>query len=273
MPHGRGPSPARPVVRHEAHPERRPGLVHPVRIPCPQCGGEVTVREAEGFPACSFCGSSLILDLTGVHSHFLYRPRVGATEVLPLIRRWADQYGQAVPAGSVSPRLVYYPFWRYVREGPRRLVPAWSTLEDAWGALSPPDAEQLFFDPAFLRGAEVIEPTIPDAAARQRAFGGGESRAGDLVRLPVYETMIRVGQREVRVAVEACSGIVVCAGEWVSDGGGIGRRRTGWLLGGGLLMLGAALAIRPWGIAALAVGILGILWYGVLVGAGRGRRA
>jgi len=245
-----------------------------VRIPCPQCGGEVTIREAEGFPACSFCGSSLILDLTGVHSHFLYRPRVGASEVLPLIRRWADQHGQAVPAGFVSPRLVYYPFWRYVREGPRRLVPAWSTLEEAWGALSPPDAEQLFFDPAFLRGAEVIEPTIPEAAARQRAFGEAEIPAGDLVRLPVYETSIRLGQREVLVAVEACSGTVVSPEEWSPERGGTGRVwRVGWLWGGGFLMLLAAVAIRPWAMAALAVGILAFLLHRISAGEERGGSA
>ncbi len=231
-----------------------------MKIPCPQCGGEVPLRGAESLLACPFCGTSLILDLTGAHPHFLYRPRLDAPEVLPLVRRWADRLGQTVPAGSISPRLTYYPFWRYVREGPRRLVPAWSTLEETWGTLSPPDAEQLFFDPSLVRGADLIEPTVPEVAARQRAFNGTETAAGDLIRLPVYETAIRLGQHEVRVAVEACSGTVVGAGAWSPDRSGIGPlRQMGWLLGGGLLMFTAAVAIRPWAAAALVVGILAVV--------------
>ena len=231
-----------------------------MKIPCPQCGGDVPLRGPENLPACPFCGTTFILDLTGVHPHFLYRPRLDPADILPLVRRWADRLGHHAPAQPASPRLVYYPFWRYVREGPRRLVPAWATLEEAWAILAPPDAEQLFFDPSLVRKADLVEPTVPEAAARRRAFGGTETPAGDLVRLPVYEMPIRLGQRELLVVVEACSGTVVRPGGWGPDRGGTGTAwRTGWMLGGGVLMLVAAVAIRPWAGAGLAVGILAFL--------------
>lgn len=245
-----------------------------MRIPCPQCGGEVHLREAAGFPVCPFCGVGLALDRTGVRPHVLYLPRVAPAEVLPLLRRWADRRGAALPLGSPPPRLTYYPFWRYALEGPRRLVPAWSTVNAAWDALRLPDAEQVFFDASHIAGAAVVEPTVPEAAARARVFGGAPAEPGDLVHLPVYETAIRARGVRQPIAIEACAGTVVCSAAALPRGANGGRaRRAGWLAAGGLLMLVAALAIRPLGIAAFAVAALAVLLWAALAGAGRGRGA
>ncbi len=239
-----------------------------MRIPCPQCGGDVRLREAEGFPTCPFCGAGLVLDRTGVHPHFLYRPRIAPAQVLPLLRRWADRWAPNASLGAVTPRLTYYPFWRYARQGPRRLVPAWLTLESAWSELGLPDAEQVFFDPSHVQGATVVEPMVPEAAARVRVFGDTEAKEGDLVSLPVYEAAIRFGGVQQGVAVEACSGTVIYSGNAAPQ-----RARTagavGLLAGGGLAMFAAAAAIRPLGFAVLVVAALAGLLYAVLVEEGR----
>jgi hypothetical protein len=167
--------------------------------------------------------------------------------------------------------LTYYPFWRYAREGPRRLVPAWPTLETQWAELRLPEAEQVSFDAAHVQGVGVVEPTVPEASAR--ASGGGEHAGpeGDLVHLPVYEATMGLGATRFRVAVEACSGTVVCAGAPGAEGGGaVAVRRTAWMVGGGLAILAAAMAIRPFGMAAIVAAALAALLYGVLASEARG---
>ena len=229
------------------------------------------LRDPEGFPACPFCGAGLVLDRTGVRPHVLYRPRVTPAEVLPLLRRWAERRGMSASPGPEPPRLVYYPFWRYAREGPRRLVPAWSTLEAQWAALRLPDAEQVSFDAAHVQGAVVVEPTVPEAAARAGRGGEGSAPEGDLVHLPVYETTVRLRGARLPVAVEACSGTVVCGGAPGSEGTRTAAiRRIAWMTGGGLTILGVGAAIRPFGVAAIASAILAALLYGVLASEGRG---
>jgi hypothetical protein len=243
-----------------------------VKIPCPQCGGEVQLRDAEGFPTCPFCAAALTLDRTGVRPHYLYRPRIDSAEVLPLLRRWSDRHHVPSPTGPVSPRLVYYPFWRYAREGPRRLVPAWATLETAWEGLRPPDGEQAFFDASQVRGVEVVEPSVPEAAARIRALGEAAGREGDLVHLPVYETTVRVGAARLPVGIDACSGTVVWA-KTVPQAAAGAAHRTVWMMGGGLLMLAAAVAIRPLEIALPVLAGLAVFLYIILVGDRRGSGA
>ncbi len=241
-----------------------------MRVPCPQCGGEVQLRDSEGFPACPFCGAGLVLDRTGVRPHVLYRPRVTQGQVLPLLRRWAEQRGLSASPGADPPRLVYYPFWRYAREGPRRLVPAWSTLETQWTELRLPEAEQVSFDAAHVQGAVVVEPTVPEAAARARGGGDESAPKGDLVHLPAYEATIRLGSTRLPVAVEACSGTVVCAAAPGAEGvTAAGIRRAAWSAGGGLAIVGVGMAIRPFALAAIVAAGLAVLLYGVLASEGR----
>lgn len=241
-----------------------------MRIPCPQCGGEVPLRDAEGFPTCPFCGAGLVLDRSGVRAHFLYRPRITADRVLPLLRRWADRRVLSLPGGIGSLSLAYYPFWRYAREGPRRLVPAWSTLEPAWDRFPLPDAEQQFFDAAQAADAEVIEPSVPEAAARMRAQGEAAGEKGDLVHLPVYRATVRVGGVEATLWVDACSGTVLASEQALpalGDGSAAGRRA--WMAGGGVAMVMVAMAVPSLALAACAVAVLSLAVYLGLAGTRR----
>lgn len=236
-----------------------------MRIPCPQCGGEVQLRDPEGFPVCPFCGAGLVLDRTGVRPHVLYRPRVTPAQVLSVVRRWAERRGLSASPIAEPSRLVYYPFWRYAREGPRRLVPAWSTVETQWAELRLPEAEQVSFDAAHVQGAVVVEPTVPEAAARARVGGEGSAGEGDLVHVPAYEATMRLGSTRLPVAVEACSGTVVCAAAPGAEGGRAAAfRRATWMASAGLAIVGAGMLIRPFAIAATASAGLAVLLYGVL---------
>jgi hypothetical protein len=241
-----------------------------VRIPCPQCGGEVPLRDAEGFPTCPFCGAGLVLDRSGVRVHFLYRPRIAADRVLPLLRRWADRHILRAPGDAGSFPLAYYPFWRYAREGPRGLVPAWSTLDPVWDRFRLPDAEQLFFDSTQAAGAEVIEPTVPEAAARVRVLGEGAGEKGDLVHLPVYRATVRVGGAEATLWVDACSGSVLAPEHALpAVGSGSAAGRLAWVAGGGVTMVLVAMVIPSLALAAGAVAVLSLAVYVGLSGVRR----
>ena len=124
----------------------RPWLVK-VGVACPQCGGEIQLQETTGFLGCPFCGASLVLDLTGVRLHMLYRPRHGPADIPPLLRLWCDAQGVPAPSDISTPHLVYQPFWRFASQGRPRLFPAWPALEARWTDLPTPDAEQVIFDP------------------------------------------------------------------------------------------------------------------------------
>lgn len=234
-----------------------------MRIPCPQCGGEIRLREAGGFPVCPFCGAGLVLDVTGVRPHLLYRPRHVLTDVAPLLRRWCDRQGLPAPSILSPPRLTYLPFWRYVQAGPRRLVPAWPTVEDRWGDVEIPEAEQVFYDPVLVEGAEVVESSVPEAAARPRLPAGEGAGSGELVHLPFFEVAMRIGTSRLAVSVEACSGRVYAspmpASVLARRESGAGRLVTMGLGFAG--MLAEAALLPPGWLAALAVVATALITY------------
>jgi len=181
-----------------------------VKLACPQCGAEVVAQEAAGVVRCAFCGSSLTLDLDGARLHYLYRPRQDVSALGALVQRWRETAG--LPAGTERsvPRLIYRPFWRYTPRGAPHLVPAWPTVDPRWDAPQHPEGEQVLFDPEALRTAEVIEATLVEGAARERASSGQASAAtvGTLVHLPFYDLELRLGETVVQISVDACSGHV-----------------------------------------------------------------
>jgi len=181
-----------------------------VKLPCPQCGGEIQLQETAGFLGCPFCGASLVLDLTGVRLHMLCRPRHGPADVPPLLRRWCDAQGLPAPSGITTPHLVYQPFWRFASQGRPRLFPAWPALEACWTDPPTPDAEQVIFDPSIVGTARLVEPTVTEVAARNRLYGEGaaSAAAGNLVHVPFYEVQATIGTGQLAVSVEACSGRV-----------------------------------------------------------------
>lgn len=242
-----------------------------MRVPCPQCGGQVELLEAAGFPACPYCGAGLVLDLGGVRPHFLYLPRVATDRLRPLVRRWAAREGYPRPGLLESARLVYHPFWRFAHRGRLRLVPAWPTLEAHWSDLSPPDAEQIFFAPERVAGADVVEPSVPEAAARRQAPDEAADRGGDLVHLPVFLVTVRLGDASVPLAVDACAGRVIAGWPALAAGarpdGNECARRLG--LGGAAMLVQAA--VLPAVLALPALAITGVWVYRRLLGAGSGR--
>ena len=217
-----------------------------MKFPCPQCGGEILLQEAGGFPVCPFCAAGLVLDLGGVRPHLLYRPRHASADLLPLLRRWCDRQGLPAPSIASAPRLVYYPFWRYVSAGPPRLIPAWSTLKPRWTDLKIPEAEQAFFDPALVKGAEVVEATVPEAAARERAGAESGAKPGELLHVPFFEVGMKAGAATVPASVEACSGqVYVDALPRTAAAAGAGPAVT-LVLGALVMVAEAALLPRAW---------------------------
>ena len=217
-----------------------------MKFPCPQCGGEILLQETGGFPVCPFCAAGLVLDLGGVRPHLLYRPRHASADLLPLLRRWCDRQGLPAPSIASAPRLLYYPFWRYLSAGPPRLIPAWSTLKPRWTDLKIPEAEQTFFDPALVEKAELVEATVPEAAARERAGAESGAKPGDLLHVPFFEVGIKLGAAILPASVEACSGqVYLDALPRIAAAAGAGPGVT-LVLGALLMVVEAVLLPRAW---------------------------
>lgn len=240
-----------------------------MKIPCPQCGGEVQLRETTGFAGCPFCGTSLVLDLTGVRPHMLYRPRHGPADVAPLLRRWCDAQGLPAPSGVTSPRVVYQPFWRFASQGRPRLAPAWPALEACWTDVPIPDAEQVIYDPSIVGGALVVEPTVAEAAARQRLQAGEGVKPGELVHVPFFEVAMWIGTSRLAVSVEACSGRVYASAMPESllarRARGVGQLVT-MGLGFGLMLAEAALLPPAWLAAPVVVATAFVTYWVMLAG-------
>lgn len=240
-----------------------------MKIPCPQCGGEVQLQEATGFPRCPFCGTSLALDLTGVRPHMLYRPRHGPAEVLPWLRRWCDALGLPAPSALSPPRLAYRPFWRFATQGRPRLVPAWPALEVCWADVPVPEGEQVIYDPSIVGAARLVEQSVAEASARSRAFGASAATvpAGDLVHVPFYEVQGTVGTGRLAVSLEACSGRVYPE-RMPAGANAVAARRAGGgttVVVGFLLLFLEAMLIPPTWLAALVVALSAWLLYRVVI--------
>lgn len=247
-----------------------------MKIPCPQCGGEVQLYETTGFVRCPFCSASLVLDLTGVRPHLLYRPRHGPADVAPLLRRWCDAQSLPAPSSVSAPHLTYQPFWRFTLQGRPRLVPAWPALEARWADVPVPEGEQVVYDPAIVGTARLVEPSVAEAAARTRAFGVGAASTamGDLVHVPFYEVQATIGGGQLAISVEACSGRVYPERTPPSAGSSAARQASALVTAvvGFVLMFLEATFIPPAWLAALGVALTAWVLYRLLIG-GMGRTA
>ena len=246
-----------------------------MKLPCPQCGGEIQLQETTGFLGCPFCGTSLVLDLTGVRLHMLYRPRHGPADIPPLLRLWCDAQGVPAPSDISTPHLVYQPFWRFASQGRPRLFPAWPALEARWTDLPTPDAEQVIFDPSIVGTARLVEPTVAEVAARNRIYGEGAvpAAAGDLVHVPFYEVQATVGSGRLAVNVEACSGRVYPERMPPGVRGSSAHQATTLTTGivSFLVVFLEAMLIPPPWLAVVAVGLTALALYWAIVG-GEGKR-
>jgi hypothetical protein len=241
-----------------------------VKIPCPQCGGEVQLHETSGFARCPFCGASLVLDLTGVRPHMLYCPRHGPADAAPLLRRWCDAQGLPTPSSVSAPHLTYRPFWRFASQARPRLIPAWPALEARWADVPLPEGEQVVYDLAIVGTARLVEPSVAEAAARQRAFGAdaGSTAAGDLVHVPFSEVQATIGGGRLATSVEACSGRVYPERIPLSAGASAARQAsalTTAVVGFVIIFLEATFIPPAW-LAAGAVGLTAVALYWTLIG-------
>ncbi|HSB69118.1 MAG TPA: hypothetical protein VLT62_07300 [Candidatus Methylomirabilis sp.] len=233
-----------------------------MKLPCPQCGGEIRLQDTTGLVGCPFCGTSLVLDLSGVRPHLLYRPRHGGGSVLPLLRRWSDAQGFPPPSVLSAPQLVYYPFWRFATPGRPRLAAAWPTLEARWADIPAPEGEQSVYDPAVIGTARVVEASVAEAAARARTVGEGATAPGELIHIPFYEMPIRIGGGQVRVCLEACSGHVYPERVPAGASRSVGRMVAAWTAALGFLaMTGEAMLIPAGWAAAIVVAVTAMAFY------------
>jgi hypothetical protein len=117
-------------------------------------------------------------------------------------------------------------------------------MKPRWTDLKIPGAEQVFYDPALVKGAEVVECAVPEEAAREHAGAESGAKPGDLVHVPFFEVRMTVGTVTVPAGVEACSGQIY-TDAIPRAGAALGAGRVMALALGGLVMLTEA-ALLPW---------------------------
>jgi hypothetical protein len=152
------------------------------------------------------------------------------------------------------------------------LVAAWPALESRWGDVAFPEAEQVIFDPAAVGTAQVIEVTVPEAAARHRAFdeASASTAPGDLLHVPFYEVQTLIGGYQTRVSLDACSGRVYPDRFPTAGPASGGRHGFGMAMAilGFLGMFVEAVLVPPVWLAAVVVALTALALYWALVGGG-----
>lgn len=83
---------------------------------CPECGGNLTIREGDWSVRCGYCGSALLVTAPrGVQSYILEAKVTPAKARLAAIHHLAEKTNRRVgarDASIVDLRLIHVPFWR-----------------------------------------------------------------------------------------------------------------------------------------------------------------
>jgi len=130
-----------------------------------------------------------------------------------------------------------------------------------------PEGEQLFYDSTLVEGAEVVESSMAEAAARRRFQVGEGAKPGELVHVPFFEVALRIGTSPLVMNVEACSGHIYSSmtseSMLAERPSGPGRPVT---MGVGFVVMLAEAALIPsaW-LAAGALALTGAVLYWILV--------
>lgn len=191
-------------------------------IRCTQCGASQAVAADVRLLACQFCGTALVVEGDGVLFHEVMVPTVDEAAAAAHLRRFMA--GNQTAAGLdrkariAPPALEYFPFWAFTLagEGGDRVVlePATpSSLQGLQGLTLPVGSTQSM-SPGVTGAADVLEPEVPVATARQwleARFPGERVRRTALYHLPLYRITYTYRGQTYLAAVEAVSGRVLPA--------------------------------------------------------------
>lgn len=168
------------------------------RPACPKCSAPITRQGEELVSRCSFCLSTLLLDLEGWHCVFRHTPQI-SRERLPLY--FKDFFGRS--AALNPPRLLdsepwLLPFWQ--KSGWKSLLPANSAFPA--DSLPRPTSPSQPYTPQDTESSDFMPADIDQSGEKT------EDLQADLLYLPFYKVSLEIDGEKYQLLLDAISGIV-----------------------------------------------------------------
>ncbi len=139
-------------------------------IKCPQCGGEVDLKERVYFLACPYCHSALYLDRARSVLHYILEATIDPIVAEHNLRRWMGgaemRRGLEELAVIESVEFFYFPMWYFHIKRTQQAIatyvePAAPTSLSTIKEFKPPGGSLRFYEPTLAPPEKMIEPSIP----------------------------------------------------------------------------------------------------------------
>lgn len=93
-------------------PEAKTRAGYVIGIPCPGCGGDLSLGVDFGVLACQYCNSALRVLLPDQPPAYLIEPRKNAREIRFLIDRYCKEQNQPLPGSGARVCKLLVPYWK-----------------------------------------------------------------------------------------------------------------------------------------------------------------
>lgn len=176
-----------------------------MEVNCTQCGGAVTIKEYQGLAKCSYCGSSLYLDINEGIIHLIARPKITQKEIPISLQTFLQKKERKGNFNIKKINLLFWPFWQTIDMNSNSIISSASSsaitdLENAsiLGAESEPFNEN-------IAGGNHIEPPI-ESVYDFLIKSGIKAQKVKLLHLPFYQVIYSYGDMEYEIWIDAISG-------------------------------------------------------------------
>lgn len=177
-----------------------------MEVKCTQCGGAVPIKEHQGLAKCSYCGSSLYLDINEGIVHLIARPKLSQKELPILLQTFLEKKERKGLPSITRTNLIFWPFWQTSEiNGKGALFPASSSpitaLEDA-------SISALATEPFNEEIAENSHVEAPIESVYDFLIKSGlKTQKVKLLHIPFYQVIYNYGSAtEYEVWVDAITG-------------------------------------------------------------------
>lgn len=176
-----------------------------MEVKCTQCGGAVTIKEHQGLAKCSYCGSSLYLDINEGIIHLIARPKLTQKEIPISIQTFLQKKERKGNFNIKQINLLFWPFWQTVdMNGKVNHYPASSSaLTDLENAnITAVESEPFSED---IASGNYVEPPI-ESVYDFLIKSGQKVQKVKLLHIPFYQVIYTYGEGEYEIWINAVSG-------------------------------------------------------------------
>ncbi|MEN8153900.1 MAG: hypothetical protein ABFR75_07735 [Acidobacteriota bacterium] len=167
-----------------------------MRYSCPKCGGENQLEIVENeYLKCSYCNSSLYIDLDGLTLVYSYKSLINSQNLSLHLKKDFEKTGFSENFKIINSYPLYLPFWE--TEAKKQLERGNSRFADEF--INIPSEEKKTFDFEEAAGEiEVLEPDTQPESGKKR----------NLCYMPYYAVVINYKDKEYTFYINGINGVV-----------------------------------------------------------------